>query len=74
MVVPAKGIEINRRTSNNLTVCTVEMIAIVVALRWVEKAKIDKIIICTDSASALVSLISFHSNRQDMKIYTQLQE
>lgn len=66
VVVPARGIEINRRTSNHLAVCTVEMVAILVALRWVEKAKISKVIICSDSASALVSLISFHSSRQDI--------
>ncbi len=33
------GIEVNRRTSNNLAVYTVEMVAILVALRWVEKRR-----------------------------------
>ncbi len=36
VVVPARGIEVNRRTSNSLAVYTVEMVAILVALRWVE--------------------------------------
>lgn len=43
VVIPKKGIEINRRTSNNLGVYTVEMVAILIALRWVEKSKIDKV-------------------------------
>ncbi len=43
-MVPARGIEVNRRTSNNLAVYTVEMVAILVALRWVEKTKIVKVL------------------------------
>ncbi len=67
VVVPARGIEVNRRTSNNLAVYTVEMVAILVALRWVEKTEIVKVVICSDSAAVLVSLISFHSkSRQDI--------
>ncbi len=66
-MVPARGIEVNRRTSNNLAVYTVEMVAILVALRWVEKTEIVKVVICSDSAAVLVSLISFHSkSRQDI--------
>lgn len=66
-MVPGRGIEINRRTTNNLAVYTVEMVAILIALQWVEKSKIGKIIICTDSASVLDSLMSFHSkSRQDI--------
>jgi len=34
--IPAKGIGINRRTSDFLGVNTVEMVAVLVALRWVE--------------------------------------
>ncbi len=67
VVVPARGIEVNRRTSNNLAVYTVEMVAILVALRWEEKTEIVKVVICSDSAAVLVSLISFHSkSRQDI--------
>ncbi len=44
-----------------------EMVAILVALRWVEKTEIVKVVICSDSAAVLVSLISFHSkSRQDI--------
>ncbi len=50
VVVPARGIEVNRRTSNNLAVYTVEMVAILVALRWVEKTKMVKVVICSDGS------------------------
>ncbi len=37
VVVLSKGIGINRITSNTLGVYTVEMLAILIAVRWVEK-------------------------------------
>ena len=42
VAIPAKGIGINRRTSNNLGVYTVEMLEVLVALQWVKK-KLHKI-------------------------------
>ncbi len=45
VVAPARGTEVNRRTSNTLAVYTVEMVAILVALRWVEKTEIVKVVI-----------------------------
>ena len=67
VAIPVKRIGINRRTSNKLGVYTVEMLAVLVALRWVEKTKQDKVMICSDSTSILASIRSFHSNsRQDV--------
>ena len=62
VTIPVKRIGINRRTSNKLGISTVEMLAVLVALRWVEKTKQDKVLICSDSTSALASIRSFHSN------------
>ena len=42
VAIPVKGIGINRRTSNKLGVYTVELLVVLVALRWVEKTKQDK--------------------------------
>ncbi len=42
VAIPAKGIGINRRTSDFLGVYTVEVVAVLVALRWVEKNKTRK--------------------------------
>ncbi len=66
-VVPSKLIGINRRTSNMLGAYTVEMLAILITVRWVEKTGQDKVLICSDSSSVLASIRSFYSkSRQDI--------
>ncbi len=50
--IPSLNI-VNRRTSDNLSIYTVEMMAIATALQWIEETQIKKVIICTDSCSAL---------------------
>lgn len=73
VVVPDKGSGISRRTSNKLAVYTVEMLAVLIALCWVEHMGQDKVLICSDSSSVLASLRSFHSkSRQDI-LYEVLQ-
>uniref|UniRef100_A0A8C2Q875 Reverse transcriptase n=1 Tax=Cyprinus carpio TaxID=7962 RepID=A0A8C2Q875_CYPCA len=73
VVVPSKGIGINRRTSNMLGVYTVEMLAILIAVRWVEKSGQHKVLVCSDSSSVLASIRSFYSkSRQDI-LYEVLQ-
>ena len=77
VAIPLKRIGINRRTSNKLGVYTVEMLAVLVALRWVEKTKQDKVLICSDSTSTLASIRSFHSDSRQgyyMKSFSQSQE
>ena len=50
-----------------------EMLAVLVALRWVEKTKQDKVLICSDSTSTLASIRSFHSNSRQDVLYEVLQ-
>ena len=67
VAVPAKGTEINGGTSNMLGGHTVEMLAVLVALRQVEESRHNQILICSDFSSVLASLKSFQSNsRQDI--------
>ncbi len=73
VAIPAKGIGINRRTSDFLGVYTVEMVAVLVALRWVEKTRQEKVLICSDSSSVLESLRSFHSKSRQDVLYEVLQ-
>ena len=70
--VPSKGIDINR-TSDYLGVYTVEMLGVLVALRWVERERIDKVVVCSDSASVLASIRSFNSNSRQGLLYEVLQ-
>ncbi|XP_051548849.1 uncharacterized protein LOC127437749 [Myxocyprinus asiaticus] len=56
-----------KRTSNHISVYTTEMLAILLALQWVEVIKIPEVVICSDSFAALLSLKSGKSStRQDI--------
>lgn len=67
VAVPSHRVGVCRRTSDFLSVYTVELYAIRMALEWVEQVKPNAVLICSDSASALVSLrIGRSSNHQDL--------
>ncbi len=73
--IPELKISIKERTSDHLTVFTVELLAILMVLQWVEQNKIVKVVICSDSLSSLMSLQSLSSyNRPDIvyEIYETL--
>uniref|UniRef100_A0A3Q2ZQ74 Reverse transcriptase domain-containing protein n=1 Tax=Kryptolebias marmoratus TaxID=37003 RepID=A0A3Q2ZQ74_KRYMA len=55
-VVPEFNIKIGKRLTDNLSVYTGEMMAILLALQWVEEIRPIKTIICSDSSSVLLSL------------------
>ena len=61
--MPEFKVEFNKRTSNYLSVYTVEIFAwkclnvcILMALEWVEQFRCADVVICSDSVSALVSI------------------
>ncbi len=56
VAIPGKEVEISKRSSNKLGVYTVEIMAILMALQWVEKVGQEKVLICSDSLSVLASL------------------
>ncbi len=49
---------VNKRTSNSLSVYTVEVYAVLIALEWIEHSRWDNVVICSDSVSALMSIKS----------------
>ena len=49
-------IELSKRTLNYLSVYTVEMFAILMALEWGEQFRCADVVICSDSVSALMSI------------------
>ena len=51
VAVPERGIGMNRRTTDGLGVHTVEMVVVLVALRWVECSRVGRVVVCSDSAS-----------------------
>ncbi len=69
IVIPHLEVIIAKRTPDYLSVFTTELIAIVLALHWLEETPIKKVVLCSDSLAALRSSQSGHSNcKQDIII------
>lgn len=69
MVVQGMNVEICKRTNNYLAVYTVELYAILMAVRWIEQVQPCKILICSDSLSAIQSIGSGASHRRPDLVY-----
>lgn len=64
--VPELGILMKKRTTDHLAIYTVEFMPRIAALYWIEESGMKKVIIFSDSSSALISIKSISSkNRQD---------
>ncbi len=56
-----------KRLSDHLSVFTTELLAIILALQWIEEVQPEITVICSDSMAALTSLLSGKSEaRQDL--------
>ncbi|KAJ8350008.1 hypothetical protein SKAU_G00251380 [Synaphobranchus kaupii] len=66
VIVPLFGVRRSERLDDGLSVFTAEMVAIILALQWIEEVTPDRAVICTDSASALGSLTAPKSCREDL--------
>ncbi len=66
--------KISLRLSDKLSVYSAALTAIIVGLQWVEQIKPNRIVICSDSSSALKSIKSTKTDREDLlvEIYTLL--
>ena len=64
--IPEKNIKIAKRIPDKLSVYTSEMVAVILGLQWVENVRPDKVVICVDSVSVLLSLQSLKSSREDL--------
>lgn len=65
--IPTFNIKIAKRLSDHVSVFTTELLAIILALQWIEEVQPSRIVICTDSMAALTSLMSGKSeSRQDL--------
>lgn len=66
-VIPELGVEMGRRITDDLAVYTAELIAVWLALQWVEENRPERAVIASDCSSALLSIKSWQSNsRQDV--------
>ena len=55
-----------------LSVYTDEMMAVIIGLQWVEEVLPDRVVLCVDSVSALLSIRSRESARPDLVLEIQL--
>lgn len=68
-VIPKLKVEVGKRISDDLAVYTAELVAVWLALLWVEVNRPRKAVIASDSSSALISIKTCQSkSRQDMVI------
>ncbi len=66
--IPEFKIDISKRISDQLSVYTAEIVAVIIALKWVEEVKPDRVIVCTDSLAVIKSIQSKTSVREDLMI------
>ncbi len=59
--VPEFHFSVRKRTSDELSVYTGEMIALLLAIQWIEEIRPLKSVICSDSCASLASLLYSHS-------------
>ncbi len=65
--IPTFKIKIAKRLSDHVSVFTTELLAIILALQWIEEVQPERTVICSDSMAALTSLLSGKSEaRQDL--------
>ena len=64
--IPEKNFKTAKRIPNRLSVYTSEMVAVIMGLQWVEVVRPDKVVLCVDSVSVLLSLQSLKSSREDL--------
>lgn len=66
-VIPEISFVMSKRITDYVAVYTGELVAILLALNWVEDAPVGRYLVCLDSSSALVSTGNMSSNsRQDI--------
>uniref|UniRef100_A0A8C2HUK7 Uncharacterized protein n=1 Tax=Cyprinus carpio TaxID=7962 RepID=A0A8C2HUK7_CYPCA len=71
-IVPEFQLAIRKRISDELSVYTGEMIAILLAIQWIEEIRPLKSVVCSDSSSSLASIQYSHSeSRPDILIEIQ---
>ncbi len=66
--IPEFKIDISKRITDQLSVYTTELVAVIIALQWVEELKPDRVTVCTDSLAVMKSIQSMTPVREDLMI------
>ena len=67
-MIPEFKVNISKRLSNQLSVYTAEIVAVIIALQWVEEVRPDRVVLCTDSLAVIKSIQAVTSIREDLLI------
>lgn len=67
--IPTSKIKISKRVSNHVSVFTMELLSIIIALQWIEEVQPSSVM-CTDSMASLNSLLSGKSEAR--QVYLEL--
>ncbi len=71
--IPQFKVKISKRISDHISVFTTEIIAIFLALQWIEEVQPIRSVICTDSLSVLNSLLSGNATATQDMIFEVMQ-
>lgn len=64
--IPCNKVSIKKRCTDHLSVYSVALIVIIIALQWIEEHGIDKAVIASDSWAALTSIQTMKSCKQEL--------
>ena len=66
--IPEFDVNLCKGLTNDLSVWSTEMVAVIVGLQWIEDVQPSRVVICSDSESLLCSLRSGKSEREDLGV------
>ena len=69
VVIPEFNVECGRRLTTDISFFACEMMAMVIALQWVEDIRPERVVIASDSCAALMSLNFCNSRCRVERIY-----
>lgn len=71
--VPVFKVAVTKRATDHLSVYTMELLTILLAAEWVEVGRPDRVVICSDTCAALMTLNEFVSQSRQDVLYEVLQ-
>ncbi|XP_016419840.1 uncharacterized protein LOC107749259 [Sinocyclocheilus rhinocerous] len=73
VVIPEFNVECGKRITDDISVYACEMMAMIIALQWVEEVRPERVVIASDSCAALMSLKCCNSRSREDLLYEILQ-
>jgi len=68
--IPDFKIHLSKRLTDRLSVYTAEIVAVIIALQWVEEVRPDRVVICTDTLAIIKSIADKLAKKALLKVIT----